>query len=79
MFYLQIKSEGVTVFGVGGFNEEEVNEIASNPDSTYAFAYSGFLTFSTLLKDTLINKVCFAPAVLPVKYYRFEMSENLHE
>ena len=69
MLSLQIKSDGVTVFGVGvgsGFNENEVKEIASDPDSTYAFALANFLALTAVLQDALINQACLVSTVVPV-------------
>ncbi|CAK8678124.1 unnamed protein product [Clavelina lepadiformis] len=63
-----IKADGVTVFGVGvgnGFVENEIREIASDPDSDYAFGLSQFDQLVTILKDRVSVQACKIPIVVP--------------
>ena len=59
------------MFGVGigsGFVESEINEIASDPDSTYAFEFSQFDALSAILRDRVATQACEVPAVVPVSF-----------
>ena len=59
----------MTVFGVGvgsGFVETEVNTIASDPDSIYAYSLTEFSTLSSVLRDAVADQACSVPAVIPV-------------
>ncbi|CAK8678126.1 unnamed protein product [Clavelina lepadiformis] len=63
-----IKADGVTVFGVGvgsGFVENEIREIASDPDSDYAFGLSQFDQLVNILKDRVSVQACKIPALIP--------------
>ncbi|XP_002129255.2 uncharacterized protein LOC100186070 [Ciona intestinalis] len=62
-----IKAAGITVFGVGigsGIDIAEVNEIASNPDSRYAFELTGF-NLLNVLSQRLTDESCLATASVP--------------
>ena len=65
----QIKGMGVAVFGVGvgsGFHKSEINQIASDPDSTYAFEFTQFDELSFVLRNRVTAQACEVPAQLPV-------------
>ena len=54
--------------GVGdGFYKREINQIATDPDSTYAFALDDFEKLSSVLKDKLAERACTVIAEVPVK------------
>ncbi|XP_076799831.1 uncharacterized protein LOC143444923 [Clavelina lepadiformis] len=58
---------GITVFAVGvghGIKFEEINLIASNPDSTYAYKLSQFNTLLPILQRVLTEQTCTASATL---------------
>jgi len=68
-FQMQIKSKGVTVFGVGigrGFKKSEVDVIASDPDATYAYSLSEFSSLSSLLRDAVAHQACSVSAKIEV-------------
>ena len=65
---------GVTVFGVGvgsGYNQLEINQIASDPDSKYAFEFTQFDSLSSVLRDRVAAQACKVPAQLPVGFSLF--------
>ena len=65
---------GVTVFGVGvgtGYDQSEINQIASDPDSTYAFEFTQFNSLSSVLRDRVAAQACEVPAQLPVSFSLF--------
>ena len=60
---------GVTVFGVGigsGYDKSEINQIASDPDSTYAFEFTQFDVLSSVLSGRVTEQACKVPGSLPV-------------
>ena len=63
----------MTVFGVGigsNFNAAEVNEIASDPDATYAFELTQFSELVSVLQDAIVDQACSVPADIPVSNSR---------
>ena len=69
--FSQIKSEGVTVFGVGvggDFDKLEVNEIASDPDVRYSFVLTDFSALSSVLRDSIANQACLVSTVVQVLF-----------
>ena len=60
---------GVTVFGVGvgsRYDKTEINQIASDPDSTYAFEFTQFDELSSVLSGRVTEQACKEPAPLSV-------------
>lgn len=60
---------GVNVLAVGvgfGINRDEINEIASDPDSENAFEFSDFNSLLTILVNRIHELSCDISAPLPV-------------
>ena len=60
----------MTVFGVGvgsGYNEDEVNEIASDPDAVYSFALEEFSELVAVLLNAIADQACTISFDIPVR------------
>jgi len=66
--FLQARKAGITVFGVGIANADngQINEIANDPDSEYAYNLDNFDELREALEGRLARQACNVPAVLPV-------------
>ena len=60
----------MTVFGVGvgsEYNEDEVNEIASDPDAIYSYALTEFSELASVLQNAIADQACTVSADIPVR------------
>ena len=58
------------MFGVGvgsGYNEDEVNEIASDPDAIYSYALTEFSELASVLQDAIADQACTVSVDIPVR------------
>ncbi|XP_076803428.1 uncharacterized protein LOC143447287 isoform X2 [Clavelina lepadiformis] len=61
-------ASGITVFAIGigsGIDQNEINEIASDPDSQHAYTVADFSSLITYLKNTLLQQACTVSAAIP--------------
>lgn len=69
---LQAHQEGITVFSIGvgpNVEEDELNEIASDPDSSHAFLLDDFDELFSAITPQLVEDFCEAPVNIPVSRF----------
>ena len=69
---MQARNKSITVFGVGvgsRINEDELKEIANDPDSIHVFKLQRFDELLSVLKQSLTEKACDVSVEIPVKLF----------